>query len=124
MKKIPLIIFSIVLAIVLTLSGCAKTEYVTVTDTIVVTETITTTSDHNYSYKVGDALVLYITELLKERGLLNSVAAVTSSGDSIKLLFAGQINNEIVSLAQEAINEIAPGFPLNVTVGTMVTSLV
>ena len=33
MKRIPLILFSIVLAIVLTLSGCTKTEYVTVTDT-------------------------------------------------------------------------------------------
>lgn len=124
MKKIPIIILSINVAIALTLSGCAKTEYVTVTDTIVVTETITTTSEHNYSYKVGDALVLYITELLKERGLLNSVAAVTSSGDSIKLLFAGQVNSEIVNLAQETINEIAPGFPLNVTVGTIVTEIV
>jgi hypothetical protein len=35
MKKIPIIILSINVAIALTLSGCAKTEYVTVTDTIV-----------------------------------------------------------------------------------------
>jgi exopolysaccharide biosynthesis protein len=124
MKKISLIILSVFLAFVFTLSGCTKTEYITVTDTLVVTETITTTPEHNYSYKVGDALVLYITEVLKERGLLNSVAAVTSSGDSIKLIFAGQINSEIVGLAQEAIDEIAPGFPLNVMVGTIVTSLV
>jgi aspartokinase-like uncharacterized kinase len=124
MKKIPLIILSIVLATVFTLSGCTKTEYVTVTDTIVVTETITTTPEHNYSYKVGDALVLYITELLKERGLLKSVFGVTTSGDAIRLLFNEQINDEIVGLAQEAIDAIAPGFPLEVKVGTIVVSTV
>jgi hypothetical protein len=62
MKRIPLILFSIVLAIVLTLSGCTKTEYVTVTDTTTLpavtvtqtaTTTITTTSERSYSYKLN-----------------------------------------------------------------------
>ena len=85
MKRILLIISSIFVAVVFVLSGCTKTEYVTVTDmttlpavtvTQTATEIITTTSERIYSYKVGDALVLYITESLKERGLLDSVAGV------------------------------------------------
>ena len=123
MKRVSLIIL-IIIALIFTSSGCTKTEYVTVTDTLVVTETITTTSEQSYSYKVGDALVLYITELVRERGLLNSVVAITTSGDSIKLLFAEQKNDEIVSLAQEAIDAIAPGFPLEVMVANLTTILV
>lgn len=49
MKRMTLIILSITVAIVLTLSGCTKTEYVTVTDTttlpaVTTTETTTLTT--------------------------------------------------------------------------------
>jgi hypothetical protein len=110
--------------LVIILSGCDKTEYVTVTDTLVVTETITTTSERNYSYVVGDALVLYITELLQERGLFDSVTGVGNGGDRINLLFDKKVNDEIVDIVQSAIDEIAPGFPLDIIVGTFVTKTV
>ncbi len=132
-EKKPLIIFSIVLAIVLTLSGCTKTEYVTVTDTTTLpavtvtqtaTTTITTTFERSYSYKLIDALLLYIIDVVQSRGLLDKVAGIGNAGDHISLLFDRQINDEVVALAQEAIDAIAPGFPLKITVGTIVTKIV
>ncbi len=124
MKQTSIIALSVFLGVVLTLTGCAKTEYVTVTDTIVVTETITTTPEHNYSYKLIDALVLYIIDIVQSSGLLDEVAGIGNSGDHVSLLFDRQINDEVVDLAQEAIDAIAPGFPLEITVGTIVTKIV
>jgi hypothetical protein len=121
------------LVVAFTLSGCTETEYVTVTDTTTLpavtvtqtaTETITTTSERSYSYKLIDALVLYIIDVVQSRGLLDDVAGIGNSGDHVSLLFDGQINDEVVGLAQEAIDEIAPGFPLEITVGNIVTKIV
>jgi hypothetical protein len=117
----------------LTLSGCTKTEYVTVTDTITLpaititqtaTTTITTTSQRSYSYKLIDALLLYIIDVVQSRGLLDEVAGIGNAGDHISLLFDRQINDEVVDIAQGSIDEIAPGFPLKITVGTIVTKIV
>jgi hypothetical protein len=133
MKQISIIILGVFLVVAFTLSGCAKTEYVTVTDTttlpaVMVTQTatttITTTSERSYSYKLIDALLLYIIDVVQSRGLLDEVAGIGNRGDCIHLLFDKQINDEVVSLAQESIDTIAPGFPLEVMVGTIVTKIV
>ncbi len=133
MKRISVIILSVFLTVMLTLSGCTKTEYVTVTDTITLpaititqtaTTTITTTSQRSYSYKLIDALLLYIIDVVQSRGLLDEVAGIGNAGDHISLLFDRQINDEVVDIAQGSIDEIAPGFPLKITVGTIVTKIV
>ena len=133
MKQISVIALSVLLAIALTLSGCAKTEYITVTDTTTLpavtitqtaTTTVTTTSERSYSYKLIDALVFYIIDVVQSSGLLDEVAGIGNSGDHVSLLFDRQINDEVVALAQEAINAIAPGFPLEVMVANLTTILV
>ena len=115
MKMTPLIIFSIVLAIVLALSGCTKTEYVTVTDTTTATTTLTTSMESQYSPMLYQAIIAYVLRNLEAKGSTDLVAGFVHSGDHMGLFFYGDANEEIVEFVQAAIEEIAPpGLPLEI----------
>ena len=131
MKRILLVIVSTFLAVVLILSGCTKTEYVTVTDTTTLpavttteTTTLTTSGESNYSAKVYQAIIAYVMRDLESKGLSDLVAGFVYGGDHMGLFFYGDTNEEIVEFVKASIDEIAPGFPLKITVGTIVTKIV
>jgi hypothetical protein len=116
MKQISVIILSVFLVFVLILSGCTKTEYITITDTIVVTETTTViTSDQSrYSQVVCAAIYDYAIKRFEDRGWLPLIAGFGYGSAHIELHFYGEANTEIIEFTQSAIDEIAPGLPLEV----------
>jgi len=115
MKQTSVIILSVFLAAVLTLSGCTKTEYVTVTDTTTATTTLTTSMESQYSPMLYQAIIAYVMRNLEAKGSTDLVAGFVHSGDHMGLFFYGDANEEIVEFVQASIDEIAPpGLPLEI----------
>lgn len=122
MKRLPLTILGLLLVGALMLSGCTKTEYVTVIDTTTLpavttteTTTLTTSVERHYSSKVYHAVIAYVMQNLEARGLSDLVAGFVYGGDHMGLFFYGDANEEIVEFVQASIDEIAPpGLPLEV----------
>ena len=126
MKRISIIILCVFLLVAFTLSGCTKTEYVTVTDTTTATTTLpivtttetttfTTSGERHYSSRVYLAIIAYVMQDLEAKGSADLIAGFAYGGDHMKLLFYDDADEEIVEFVQSAINEIAPpGLPLEV----------
>ncbi|MFA6347191.1 MAG: hypothetical protein WCX07_02780 [Dehalococcoidales bacterium] len=97
------------------MSGCTKTEYVTVTDTTTATTTLTTSMESQYSPMLYQAIIAYVMRNLEAKGSTDLVAGFVHSGDHMGLFFYGDANEEIVEFVKSAINGIAPpGLPLEV----------
>ncbi len=116
MKRILLIVLIISLSVIFILSGCTKTEYITITDTIVVMETTTviTSEQSRYSQVVCAAIYDYAIKRFEDRGWLPLIAGFGYGSAHIELHFYGEANTEIIEFTQSAIDEIAPGLPLEV----------
>ena len=115
MKKILLTILGLLLVGALILSGCTKTEYVTVTDTTTATTTLTTSMESQYSPMLYQAIIAYVMRNLEAKGSTDLVAGFVHSGDHMGLFFYGDANEEIVEFVQASIDEIAPpGLPLEI----------
>jgi hypothetical protein len=115
-KRILLIVLIISLSVIFILSGCTKTEYITITDTIVVMETTTviTSEQSRYSQVVCAAIYDYAIKRFEDRGWLPLIAGFGYGSAHIELHFYGEANTEIIEFTQSAIDEIAPGLPLEV----------
>lgn len=121
-KTMLLILLGIpLIAIIMMISACTKTESATVTKTMTSIITVTVTSRPvNSSQIVLQAIIEYIRPRLQEQGLDEQIAEfgykLMSDGQiHILLDFYGKADDEVVKFVQLVINEISPGLPLDIS---------
>ncbi len=118
MKKALLIMAGVVLTVSMLLSGCTKTEYVTVTET----ETVTTTQPQ-YSINVEKAVINESIIKLEAAGLWPDKVSGIVHDIGLMIGFYGDVDTEALAIVSEVIDDMAPGLLLQTMVNAGPLSL-
>lgn len=118
MKNALLIMAGIVLTVSTLLSGCTKTEYITVTET-----TTVTTTQPQYSINVEKAVINECIIRLEAAGLWPQKVSGIVHNIGLMIGFYGDADAEALAIVNEVIDEMAPGLLLETMVNAGPVSL-